>query len=305
MTRRGWLLFTAMCVIWGIPYLLIRVAVRELTPATLVFGRCAVAVLLLVPVAALGGQLRPLVARWKPLLAYTLVEIAVPWVLLSSAEVHLSSSLTAILIGTVPLVSAVALRATGDDERLSRRRLAGLLLGFIGVGALVGLDVSGASPGALLELALVVVCYAIGPIILARYLVDLPALGVVAASLALTAVGYAPVAALQFPSAVPSAGALGAVVALGVICSGVAFLVFVALVREVGPGRATVITYVNPAVAALLGVSLLGEALTVGMGVGFVFVLAGSILATRRVAPRDGSASSRRAPVAAPAIGEP
>ena len=296
-----------MCVIWGIPYLLIRVAVRELTPATLVFGRSAVAVLLLVPLAALRGLLRPLVLRWRPLLAYTLVEIAVPWWFLSSAEVRLSSSLTGILIGAVPLVGAVALRATGDGERLSRTRLAGLLLGFIGVGvaALVGLDVSGASAGALLELTLVVVGYAIGPIILARYLVDLPGLGVVAASLALTAVGYAPVAAFQFPSAIPPAGALAAVAALGVICSAVAFLIFFALVREVGPGRAAVITYVNPAVAALLGVSLLGETLTVGMGVGFVFVLAGSILATRRVAPRDGSASSRRVPVAAPAIGEP
>lgn len=157
---------------------------------------------------------------------------------------------------------------------------------------MVGLDVSGASAGALLELTLVVVGYAIGPIILARYLVDLPGLGVVAASLALSAVGYAPVAAFQFPSA----GALAAVVALGVICSAVAFLVFFALIREVGPGRATVIAYVIPAVAALLGVSLLGETLTVGMGVGFAFVLAGSIFgnASRRTEGRVGERRSRR-----------
>src|SRR3954462_9288219 len=107
MTRRGVLLFAAMCVIWGVPYLMIRVAVRELAPVTLVFLRTGIAALLLTPVAAARHELRPLLAHWRPLLAYTAVEVAIPWLLLAHAETRLSSSLTGLLIAAVPLVGAV------------------------------------------------------------------------------------------------------------------------------------------------------------------------------------------------------
>src|SRR5882724_4218266 len=141
MTRRGALLFAAMCVIWGIPYLLIRVAVRELAPVTLVFFRTVVAALLLAPVAAYRRELRPLLRHWRPLLAYTVIEVVIPWVLLARAETKLTSSLTGLLIAAVPLVGAVVVALTGSRERQGRRRWLGLLVGIGGVAALVGLDI--------------------------------------------------------------------------------------------------------------------------------------------------------------------
>ena len=180
MTRRGALLFAAMCVIWGIPYLMIRVAVRELAPVTLVFLRTGIAALLLAPVAVWRGELRPLVARWRPLLAYTAVEVAIPWVLLARAETKLTSSLTGLLIAAVPLVGALVVTLTGERERLGGRRWLGLLVGIAGVAALVGLDVGQVNVVALVEIGLVAIGYAIGPIILARSLSDLSALAVVA-----------------------------------------------------------------------------------------------------------------------------
>src|SRR5581483_9177138 len=177
MTRRGWLLFAAMCVIWGIPYLLIRVAVRELAPETLVFARTSIAALLLLPVAVARGELLPVLRRPLPLLVFAAVEIALPWVLLSHAETDVSSSLAGLLIAAVPLVATVIARTTGDRERLGLTSTLGLI---------VGLDGGGTSGPALAELGLVAVGYAVGPILLARYLNGLPALGVIALSLGLS-----------------------------------------------------------------------------------------------------------------------
>jgi drug/metabolite transporter (DMT)-like permease len=271
-----------MCVIWGIPYLMIRVAVRELAPVTLVFLRTGLAALLLVPLAAHRRELRPLLAQWRPLLAYTAIEVALPWVLLSRAETKLTSSLTGLLLAAVPLVGALVVTLSGDRERLGGRRWIGLAVGIGGVAAIVGLDLGHVNAVALLEMALVAVCYALGPIILARHLNGLPPLGVVAASFALSAIVYAPLAAAKWPSSWPSAHVVESVVGLAVVCSALAFIVFFALIAEVGPVRATVITYVNPAVAAVLGVALLSERLTAGMLLGFALVLAGCFLATGR-----------------------
>jgi len=282
MTRRGVLLFAAMCVIWGIPYLMIRVAVRELSPVTLVFLRTGIASLLLLPFAAVRGELRPLLARWRPLLAYTAIEVAIPWVLLNKAETRISSSLTGLLLAAVPLVGALLVTFTGARERQGRRRWFGLLVGMAGVFALVGLDVGEVHGIALAQVASVAVCYAIGPIIFARFLSEVPALGVVAASLVLTMLAYAPLAAVRWPDRMPSAHVVESVLGLAMVCTALAFLLFFALIREVGPVRATVITYVNPAVAAVAGIALLDERLTIGMIVGFVLVLTGSIIATGR-----------------------
>jgi drug/metabolite transporter (DMT)-like permease len=287
-----------MCVIWGIPYLLIRVAVREMTPAVLVFGRTAVGALVLLPLAAAQGGLRPLAGRWLWVLAFAGIEIALPWVLLSHAETRLSSSLTGLLVAGVPLVAVVITRTTGARERLAAANLLGLGLGVVGVAALVGLDLSGARPVPLVEVAVVAVCYATGPIILSRYLGGLSSLGVIAVSLGVCAVVYAPVAAIEWPSTVPSWKAIGSVLVLAVICSALAFVLFFALISEIGPVRSTVITYVNPAVAAVLGVLVLSESFTVGMGVGFALILAGSVLATRPQRPR---ASFEAEPLAAAA----
>jgi drug/metabolite transporter (DMT)-like permease len=282
VSRRGWLLFAAMCVIWGVPYLLIKVAVGALTPATLVLLRTGLAAAALLPLAALRGELRVLVPHWRPLLAYTVAELAVPWLLLSSAERRLTSSLAGLLVAAVPLVGAVLARIAGSEERLGVRRLAGLLIGLAGVGALVGDNLRGGNAVALVEIGVVVIGYAVGPFILARRLSGLPGLGVVAVSLALTAVLYLPPGVAQLPTRWPAANVVWSVLVLAVLCTAVAFLLFFALIDEVGPVRATVITYVNPAVAVALGVALLGEPFTAGIAAGFVLILAGSVLATGR-----------------------
>jgi len=293
MTRRGWLLFAAMAVIWGIPYLLIKIAVGELTPVTLVFLRTAVGAALLLPIAAARGGLRPLLPYWRWVLAYTIVEVSLPWFLLADAERRLSSSLTGLLVAAVPLIGAVVTWLTRGDERLDIRRVGGLVVGLAGVGALVGLDVSFRDLGAVGEVALVAVGYATGPIIVARRLPGVPSIGVVAASLVVTALAYAPMASRQLPATVPSPRVLLAVAVLAVVCTALAFLLFFALIGEVGPVRATVITYFNPAVALLLGVTLLREPFTLGAVIGFSLILVGSLLATRRASgPAAGEASS-------------
>jgi drug/metabolite transporter (DMT)-like permease len=281
VTRRGLILFVAMCVIWGIPYLFIKIAVRDLSPATLVWSRTLLAALLLLPLAAGRDELRPLARRWLPLVVFTVVEIAVPWLLLASAEQQLSSSLTALLIAAVPLIGVLLGFAAGSRERLGRRALGGLVLGLVGVAALVGLNTAGATVLAIAEVGGVAFCYALGPLILDRFLSNLPALGVIAVSLGLCAVGYTPVALLHLPASTPGAEVIVSVLVLAFVCTALAFVVFFQLIAEVGPVRATVITYVNPAVAAVAGVVFLGESFTTGMGVGLVLVLAGSALATR------------------------
>jgi drug/metabolite transporter (DMT)-like permease len=284
MTRRGLLLFAAMCVIWGIPYLLIRVAVGELSPATLVFLRTGVAALILMPIVIARGGLRGIGRRWVPMIAFAAVEIGVPWLLLASAEQKISSSLAGLLISAVPLVATLIAPLFGNRDWIGPSGVVGLLVGMAGVAAIVGFDLRASAPVALVEMALVAISYAVGPAILSRYLTGVPSVSVIGISLTLCALAYSPVALVQWPHALPSMSVLASVAGLAVVCTAIAFLLFFALIAEIGPVRATVITYVNPAVAALLGVTVLRESFTFGMGIGFVLVIAGSVLATRRPA---------------------
>ena len=281
MTRRGLVLFALMSIIWGIPYLFIRVVVAEVSPSFLVLARTALATAILLPIALVRIDLRPILARWRWVVAFAGIEIALPWVMLGSAEQHLTSSLTGLLVAGVPLVGTVFALATGGSDRIGRARWLGLLIGLLGVSAIVGSDIGSSDVTAFLEVAVVVVCYAIGPAILSRRLGGLPSIGVMALSLALSALVYIPIAAVQWPATVPSANVVGSIVMLAVLCTAAAFLIFAALIDEIGLVRATVITYVNPAVAAVLGVLVLKETLTVPMGVGFALVILGSALATR------------------------
>jgi drug/metabolite transporter (DMT)-like permease len=245
-----------------------------------VFLRTTVAALLLTPIAAARGELRPLLSKWKPLVAFAAVEMAIPWFFLANAERRISSSMAGLLLATVPLVGALLGWVTRSD-RIDWRRGLGLLIGLSGVAALVGLDLGAGDIGALLQMAVVAVGYAVGPFILARYLANEPELGVIAASLVLTGIVYAVPGVAQLPRQWPPAEAIISVLFLAVVCTAVAFLLFFALIHEVGPTKSTVITYLNPAVAIALGVAFLGEPLTAGIVLGFVLVLAGSAIATR------------------------
>ncbi|MGY1634298.1 DMT family transporter [Geodermatophilus sp. SYSU D01186] len=283
MSRRGWALFLAMSLIWGVPYLLIKVAVGELSPVVVVFARCVLGAALLLPWTIARGQVRPALRRWRPLLAFTVLEMTGPWLLLSYAEQTLSSSLTGLLVAGVPFVAALAGRLAGEEERLTPVRLAGMGLGVVGIAVLLGLDVEGLALLPLLAVALVVAGYATAPLIVSRELPDVPGVAASAIALTVTAVVYAPFAAPQLDDVVRApADALLSVAALGVLCTAIALALFFALIREVGPQRALVITFLNPAVAVLLGVLLLDEPFTLGLALGLPVIVLGCVLATRR-----------------------
>jgi drug/metabolite transporter (DMT)-like permease len=295
MTRRGWILFLSLGLLWGMPYLLIRIAVGEIDPLVVAAARTLLGALLLLPVALHRKALLPAFRQWKWLLAFTVIEISLPWVLLGHAEKTLNSSTAGLLIAVVPLFAALIVTKLGH-ERLEARRLFGLAVGFAGVALLVGLDIHFSDFLAVGITILVALCYAIGPIIIDRKLSDVPAIGVITASLILATLIYAPFAPFLMPAKV-SAESLWSVVGLGVLCTAGAFLVFFALIAEVGPARATVITYVNPAVAIALGALVLDEPLTIGMALGFPLVILGSFLGTlkKREAPRAAAAAPQSA----------
>jgi drug/metabolite transporter (DMT)-like permease len=288
VSRRGWVLFLAMSVIWGVPYLLIKVAVDEVSPAMLVFARCVVGAALLLPWTIAKGLLRPALRHWRALLLFTVLEMAGPWLLIAYAEESLSSSLTGLLVAGVPFVAALAGLLLGEEERLTPIRVLGMAIGVVGIGVLLGLDLEGAQLLPILAIGLVLIGYATGPLVVTRALPDVS--GVAASSIALfvTAVVYAPFAAPQLDEAASApATAWLALAALGVVCTALALALFFSLIREVGPQRSLVITFVNPAVAVLLGVLLLDEPFTLGIALGLPLVLLGCVLATRRsVAPK-------------------
>ena len=304
MSRRGWALFAAMSVIWGIPYLLIKVADGGVEVPVLVLARVGIGAALLLPVAVRRGRLGTLRPHWRWLVAFAAVEIITPWLLLSEAERRLPSSTTGLLVASVPIVVVVLGRLTGGTDRLNAVRWTGLLAGLGGVALLAGPTAAGGDLLSVAEVLLVAVCYATGPLIASRKLGDLPPLEMTAVCLGFAAVVYAPLAALTWPSAVPSWQVLAALAALAVICTAAAFPIFFQLIAEVGPARASVITYINPAVAVTLGVVVLGERFTPAMAGAFALILGGSVLATR--GGRRGSAADPEPepePVTAPGRG--
>ena len=282
MSSRGWLLFVAMSIIWGIPYLMIKVAVEEVSVPVLVLARTAVGAAVLLPLALSRKAWVAIRKHWKPLLAFAFFEIIAAWWLLSDAERYLTSSMTGLLIAASPIIAAVLDRFTGGERRLGFTRILGLGIGLVGVAVLAGPDLIGGSTWPIIEVLLVATCYAIAPLIAARYLADVPTLPMVAACLGVAALVYAAPAAATWPDEIPSTRVLLALAGLAVICTALAFIVFFALIREVGGARALVFTYINPVVALAAGVFILGEPLTPWHIAGLALVLAGSVLATRR-----------------------
>ncbi|WP_165983919.1 DMT family transporter [Streptomyces sp. YIM 98790] len=293
MSARGWVLFSLMGVVWGIPYLMIKVAVEEVSVPVVVFSRCAIGLLLLLPLALRAGGPGRLRRHWGPVLLFAAIEILGPWALLSHAERELSSSMTGLLIAVVPILTALLTRLTGSTERLGLRRWTGLLLGLGGVALLAAPHLAGGSALSVGEVLLTALCYTVAPLIAARRLREVPTLQLTAACLAVATAVYAVPAWLTRPETVPSGKAVASLAGLGAVCTALGFLLFFELLREVGTGRAVVFTYVNPAVAVAAGVLFLSEPLTPAVLASFAAILTGSVLATaagRRPAPAAGPA---------------
>jgi len=289
MSRKGWALFGALGVVWGIPFLLIKVADNGgISVWFLVFSRVFVGAALLLPAAIRRGTLRQLRTRWPWVVALSVVEVILPWLLLSAAEQHLSSSVSGLILAATPIVGIGVARLAGDRERLTLTRAAGLVIGLGGMVLLVGPALAGGGTLPVLEAAGTAVCYAIGPVIAARKLAGLDSLSLTAASLSLASAVYVIPATLTPPHHLPAASVLGALLGLAIVCTALAFLLYLALIAEAGPVRAEVVTYVNPAVAVVLGVAVLGEPLTPMMIGAFGLILAGSVLATTRSGIKGG-----------------
>jgi drug/metabolite transporter (DMT)-like permease len=281
MSRRAWVLFAMMSIIWGIPYLLIKVAVEGVSAPVLVFGRTAIGAVILLPIAVRGGRLGVVAGHWKAVTIFAGVEILGPWLLLSDAERHLSSSTTGLMIAAVPIIGVVIARLAGGTERLSPVRWIGLAIGLAGVGVLAAPHLTGGDALSFGEVLLVALGYALAAFIADRHLRDVPSIPLTAACLTGAALIYTPSAALTWPDTMPSGKVLASIAALGLICTALAFVVFLALVRETGPSRAMLFTYVNPAVAVAAGVAFLDEAFTALIAASFALILAGCALATR------------------------
>ncbi|MGO9930919.1 MAG: DMT family transporter [Steroidobacteraceae bacterium] len=286
MNWRAWTAFAALGIIWGLPYFFIKIAVQEVAPLLVAFSRVAVAAAILVPIAWRRGALRSLSRHKAAICAFALVEFAIPFSAISLGERWISSSVTGILIAMVPLSVALIQRFFGVSETLGASRIIGLALGFIGVAALLGTGSISWPLGwvGVACMLLATLGYAIGPLIIQRQLHGLESIGPLAASLLVASIVLLVPAALEFPATAPSARAVASIILLGVLCTAAAMLLMFYLVHHAGASRATVITYINPVVATLLGVLVLHERLGIGGFLAFVLILLGSWLATRRAA---------------------
>jgi len=287
MPRKSLLLFVVVGVIWGTPYFFIEIALEYFDTTSLVFARVFLGALILMPIALAKGMLRATLKVWPAVLAFAALEMIGPWFLIPEAQKDISSSLASLLVTTVPFIAAFLVGLLGDKSAWHPLTVLGLVVGLAGVVALVGIDAfSGVTPLAPILMMLgAALGYAIAPIVVNRMPQEVPTLGVIAVSLAVVSVVYAPFAAVSLPqdiAAGPSWQSWMSLFVLGAVCSALAFVLFFALIRQIGPARASLITYVNLAVAAILGVVLLAEPITAGILVGFPLVVVGSYLASRQ-----------------------
>jgi drug/metabolite transporter (DMT)-like permease len=287
VSKKAPLLFLTVGVIWGTPYFFIEIAIEHFQTPSIVFLRVFLGAIILLPIAIKKGMLGRTLRAWPAVLAFAVFEMVGPWYLITEAERSINSSLAGLLITTVPFIAAFLVGLLGDRSAWHPLTILGLVLGFAGVVSLVGIDVFAGhimvTP--VLMMLVAAVGYAVAPIIANRMPTDVPTLGVIAVSLAMVSLIYAPFAAVTLTQDIqvgPSLGAWASVIVLGALCSALAFVIFFTLIREIGPARASLITYVNLAVAAVLGVVFLDEAITAGILVGFPLVVVGSYLASRR-----------------------
>ena len=292
MSWRGWGAFAALGIIWGIPYFFIKISVQELSPVVVAFGRVTLGALILLPIAWRRGALQSLGTHKAAIFAFAVAEFAIPFSVIALGERWIGSSVTGILIAMVPLSIALIQRFFGVHERLGLWRILGLGLGLVGVVALLGFGtIEGPLGWAGVACMLIATLgYAIGPLIIQRHLGGLDPFGPLAASLAVASLVLLIPALLTLPTRMPSAPVLASVAMLGLVCTALAMLLMFYLVGHAGASRASVITYINPAVATLLGVCLLHERLGWGGILAFALILLGSWLATRGAAiPRGRS----------------
>jgi drug/metabolite transporter (DMT)-like permease len=284
LSKRGWSQFAIIGFIWGIPYLFLKIAVEEISPSVVVLGRVAIGAAILLPIAIKRKVLFIPRKYWPFVLLYTVTELIGPWYFITAAEQKITSGLAGLLVATVPIWAAILASIFGDKTVWHAGRLFGLIIGFIGVVAVVGIEsLSGRQD--IVAIGMVILAamgYAYAINMITRRIPEVPGLGLNTWAMIITSVVFLPFAMNSWPTQTPSAEAIGSVVVLGVLCTAVAFILFFRLIAEVGPPRASLVTYLNTAVAVLLGVLILNEPFTLGIAVGLPLVLVGSYFASRK-----------------------
>ena len=285
MSKAGWGRFLLLGLLWGIPYLFLKVAVEEISPSVIVFSRVLIGGLICLPIALRGSKLKVASNYWPFLILYSITEMIGPWYLITHAEKEITSGLTGLLVATVPIWSAILASIFGDHTVWHKGRLFGLVIGFIGVVFVVGVESLGGNQD-ILSIGMVILAaigYAYAINMINRRIPHVPGIAINTWAMIITSIVYLPFAIINWPSKTPSLEAVGSVIALGVFCTAIAFIYFFKLIAEVGPPRASLITYLNTAVAVLLGVVLLSEPITLGIAIGLPLVLIGSYFASRKV----------------------
>ncbi len=280
MNARTLILFAILCVFWGIPYFFIKLALVDISPVCVAWSRIALGAIVLIPVAWHRGVLGPALRHKGPIIAFAIAELVIPFSLIAIGERSLSSSMVGVLIATVPLTVVIVAPLFGVHESMSLRRLLGLMIGFAGIITLLGFDsIAGTAQWlAVAGLAVAVAGYAAGPLIVQKYLKGVDEVGAVALSLGVAAVLLLPFAVLTLPQRLPSAVSLTSIGVLGLVCTAGAMLLYFYVIHAAGAARASVVAYISPAIAAVLGVAVLHEPLGVGIVLGLALILLGSAL---------------------------
>ena len=285
MSRRAYFHFAVSGLFWGIPYLLMKVAVRDFPPAVIVCGRVLIGAAILIPIAIHQKVLMDAIRGWRYVLPYAIFEMMIPWILITNAEKKISSGLAGLLVATVPIWSTIFASLAGDKTVWHSKRLVGIAVGFAGLVGLVGYEsIFGETDIiSILMMLVAAISYSFAVNMISIKLPDVSGIAINGVAMFITAVAYAPLMIMQWPAAgtVSSESALS-LLALGIFCTALAFISFFIVMKEIGPARASIGTYVNTAVAVVLGVIILSEPLTLGIIIGLPLVMIGSFLASRK-----------------------
>ena len=285
MSKRSWWHFCLVGLLWGVPYLFMRVAVREYEPTVIVFSRVFIGALILLPIAIKRNAIKPAIPYFKYIALYALCEMVIPWILITNAEKEINSGLTGLLVATVPIWATIMAAAlSGDNSAFAPRRTFGMFIGFVGLILIVGIESFSGNANILAITAVVfaAILYAYATNMISRKAPTVDGVTINSISMLLTALFYAPFAALHLPKTAVSTIATFSILGLGIFSTALAFYYFFMLMAEIGPARSSLVTYLNTAIAVLLGVVLLNEKFTIGIALGLPLVLVGSYLASRK-----------------------
>ena len=284
MSRKGWGLFALVGVLWGVPYMFMKIAVEELAVPVIVFSRLLIGALVLIPLAFHQKTITAALEYWPYIAFYAVLEMVIPWTLITTAQKDLSSGVVALLVATVPIWATLFAHHTGDSTAAHRTRIFGIALGFIGIAFLVGFESLNdvGNIRALIQVLMASVSYAYAVNMITRKAPGASGIAINGIAMSLSALLFAPFALTHLPKTMPSTEAVMATIGLGIICTALAFWVFFLVLDEIGPARASLVVYPNTAVAVVLGIFLLDESLTLAIVIGLPMVLLGSYFASRK-----------------------